>query len=66
MQVTMQVTTQVNELIWVFTREHFRKSYIQLVLDDDLIELITPKRTNSSKQKYRWTDEGILLKNNLL
>jgi ATP-dependent DNA helicase RecG len=82
MQVTMQVTIQVKELIKVFTGEHtrqelqeklnlanrdnFRKNYLQLALDENLIELTIPDKPNSSKQKYRLTEQGVLLKNNLL
>ncbi len=80
MQVTTQVTTQVEELIKVFTgehsrqelqdklnlanREHFRKNYMQPALDVNLIELTIPEKPNSSKQKYRLTEKGILVKNN--
>jgi ATP-dependent DNA helicase RecG len=78
-QVTTQVTTQVEELIKVFTgehtrqelqdklnlsnREHFRKNYLQPALDENLIELTIPEKPNSSKQKYRLTEKGILVKN---
>jgi predicted HTH transcriptional regulator len=79
-QVTAQVTAQVEELIKVFTgehtrqelqdklnlanREHFRKNYLQTALDENLIELTIPEKPNSSKQKYRLTEKGILVKNN--
>ena len=75
-QVTTQVTTQVYELLKVFTgehssqelqdklrlanREHFRKSHLQPALNDGFIELTLPDKPNSSKQKYRLTEKGIL------
>ncbi len=73
-QVTTQVTTQVEELLKVFTgehtrmelqdklnlanREYFRRSYLQPALDVNLIELTIPEKPNSSKQKYRLTEKG--------
>jgi predicted HTH transcriptional regulator len=81
-QVTMQVNTQVEELIKIFTGEHtrqdlqdkmklanrenFRKNYLQSALDEELIELTIPEKPNSSKQKYRLTEKGILMKERLL
>jgi predicted HTH transcriptional regulator len=81
MQVTTQVTTQVEELIKVFTgehtrqelqailnlanREHFRKNYLQPSINANLIELTIPEKPNSSKQKYRLTERGILVKNSM-
>ena len=78
-QVTTQVTTQVEELLRSFTGEHsrkelqanlklanrenFRKSYLQEALDAGLIELTIPDKPNSSKQKYRLTEKGALVKN---
>jgi ATP-dependent DNA helicase RecG len=82
MQVTTQVPTQVEELIKVFTgehprqelqdklnlanREHFRKNYLQPAIDVNLIELTIPEKPNSSKQKYRLTEKGILVKNSII
>ena len=81
-QVTMQVTTQVEELIKIFTGEHtrqdlqdklklanrenFRKNYLQSAIDNKLIELTIPEKPNSSKQKYRLTEKGILMKSKLI
>jgi hypothetical protein len=78
MQVSTQVTTQVEELIKIFTGEHtrqdlqdklklanwenFRKNYLQSALDEELIELTIPEKPNSSKQKYRLTEKGIFMK----
>lgn len=81
-QVTMQVSTQVEELIKIFTGEHtrqdlqdklklanrenFRKNYLQSALDEELIELTIPEKPNSSKQKYRLTEKGFLMKQKLI
>lgn len=81
-QVTMQVSTQVEELIKIFkgehtrqdlqdklklaNRENFRKNYLQSALDEELIELTIPEKPNSSKQKYRLTEKGILMKEKLI
>ena len=75
---TTQVTTQVNELLKLFTGEHtrqvlqeklklanrenFRKNYLQPALDKELIELTIPDKPNSSKQKYRLTYKGALVR----
>jgi ATP-dependent DNA helicase RecG len=81
-QVTMQVTMQVEELIKIFTGEHtrqflqdklnlanrdnFRINYLQPALDEKLIELTIPEKPNRSKQKYRLTEKGILMKEKLI
>jgi ATP-dependent DNA helicase RecG len=80
-QVSMQVSMQVEELIKIFTGEHtrqelqdklklanrenFRKNYLQSALEVELIELTVPEKPNSSKQKYRLTEKGILMKDQL-
>ena len=79
-QATPQVTPQVKELIKVFEtvhnrtelqsilglldREHFRKSYLQPAIDAGLIALTIPDRPTSSKQRYVLTDLGKQLKRN--
>ncbi len=78
-QVTTQVSTQVEDLIKAFTGEHtrqdlqdilglanrenFRKNYLQPALNSHLIELTIPDKPKSSKQKYRLTEEGVLMRN---
>ncbi|MDO8897766.1 MAG: ATP-binding protein, partial [Bacteroidales bacterium] len=80
-QVSTQVSMQVEELIKTFTGEHtrqelqdklklanrenFRKNYLQSALEVELIELTVPEKPNSSKQKYRLTEKGILMKDQL-
>jgi ATP-dependent DNA helicase RecG len=77
-KLSTQVTTQVEELIKIFTGEHtrqdlqdklnlanrenFRKNYLQSALNEGLIELTIPDKPKSSKQKYRLTEKGILVK----
>jgi len=76
--VTPQVTPQVKELIKVFEtvhnrtelqsilglldREHFRKSYLQPAIDAGLVALTIPDKPTSSKQRYVLTDLGKQLK----
>jgi ATP-dependent DNA helicase RecG len=47
-------------------RENFRKNYLQPALDEEIIELTIPEKPNSSKQKYRLTEKGILMKDQLI
>lgn len=77
-----KVSTQVEDLIKIFTEEHmrqdlqdklklanrenFRKNCLQPALDEELIELTIPEKPNSSKQKYRLTEKGILMKDQLI
>lgn len=77
-QVTTQVTTQLAALLKVFAgehtrqdlqdklnlanREHFRKNYLQLALNEGLIELTIPEKPNSNNQKYRLTKKGFSAK----
>jgi ATP-dependent DNA helicase RecG len=78
-EVTLQVTPQVRRLITVVNvemkraemmegldlkdRMHFTNEYMQPALDDELLEVTTPDKPRSSKQKHRLTDaEKRLLK----
>jgi ATP-dependent DNA helicase RecG len=74
MQVTMQVATQVKQLLSVMTaahsrqelqtllglanREHFRKTYLLPALAAGVIEATLPDKPNSRLQQYRPTDKG--------
>src|SRR6218665_2024307 len=76
-QDTSQVTPQVEQLLKVISgehnrkelqkmlrlldREHFRKNYLQPALDEGLIEQTIPDKPNSGKQNYRLTPEGALI-----
>lgn len=73
-QVTMQVATQVKQLLSVMTaahsrqelqtllglanREHFRKTYLLPALAAGVIEATLPDKPNSRLQQYRPTDKG--------
>ncbi|SKB97095.1 ATP-dependent DNA helicase RecG [Salegentibacter salinarum] len=73
-----QVTTQVEELLKVFTGEHtrqdlqeklrlanrenFRKNYLQPALESKVIEMTIPEKPQSSKQRYRLTSRGVQAK----
>jgi predicted HTH transcriptional regulator len=79
--VTPQVTPQVGELVDVLEgdmnrqeiqsvlnlldRKYFRLNYLKLALEQDIIEMTIPDKPNSRLQKYRLTQKGIALKNNL-
>lgn len=76
-QVTEQVTPQVGQLLRVFTgeharqelqallgvadREHFRKAYLLPALATGLIEPTLPDKPNSRLQQYRLTAQGMAL-----
>lgn len=80
-QDTPQVTPQVEALIKTISDEHsrhelqdklelsdrenFRKNYLQPAYAEGLIELTIPEKPNSSKQKYRLTKKGMLMKEKL-
>jgi predicted HTH transcriptional regulator len=73
-QATTQVTTQVKQLLSVMTaahsrqelqtllglanREHFRKTYLLPALAAGVIEATLPDKPNSRLQQYRPTDKG--------
>jgi len=77
-QVAPQVTPQVKELLKAFSGEHtrqelqdkmnlddrknFRIIRILPALSDAFIELTIPDKPNSSKQKYRLTEKGVMAK----
>lgn len=74
-QVTPQVTHQVSELLAVMRgemdrgalqtalglsdRKSFRQRYLKPALDDGLIEMTIPVKSNSRLQKYRLTEKGL-------
>lgn len=39
-------------------REHFRKAYLNVAIDDGLIEMTIPDKPKSIYQKYRLTEKG--------
>lgn len=81
MQDTMQVTMQLEQLlialdgvlsreelqdkVGINNRDYFRKAYINEALKLELIEMTIPDKPNSKNQKYRLTDKGKALKEQL-
>lgn len=80
-QVAQQVTQQVKNLILILEqemtrdqlqeklqlkdRENFRKLYLLEALENGYIEMTKPDKPNSPKQKYRLTEKGKLLQNQI-
>ena len=80
-QVTPQVTPQVIEMIKILNkemnrqelqarlklsdRENFRLNYLQPALEMGCIEMTVPDKPQSSLQKYRLTQLGLAIKQNL-
>lgn len=50
--------TQLQNAAGMKDREHFRKEYLQPLLDDGLLEMTIPEKPRSSKQSYRLTETG--------
>jgi hypothetical protein len=53
----------LQNILGLANRENFRKNHLQPALNSNLIELTIPDKPKSSKQKYRLTEEGILMRN---
>ncbi|WP_342774341.1 Fic family protein [Desulfobotulus mexicanus] len=53
---------QLKEALGLKDNEHFRKAYLLPALNAGLIEMTLPDKPRSSKQKYRLTDKGRLLR----
>ncbi|MCW7753442.1 Fic family protein [Desulfobotulus sp. H1] len=61
--LTSEMTRQqLKETLGLKDNEHFRKAYLLPALDAGLIEMTLPDKPRSSKQKYRLTDKGRLLR----
>jgi len=74
-QDTPQVTPQVTALIFaiqgemtreelqrklgLIDREHFRKEYLKIALQQGVIEMTIPEKPKSKNQKYRLSPKGI-------
>ncbi|TWI72226.1 ATP-dependent DNA helicase RecG [Desulfobotulus alkaliphilus] len=61
--LTSEMTRQqLKEALGLKDNEHFRRAYLIPALDAGLIEMTLPDKPRSSKQKYRLTDKGRLLR----
>lgn len=47
-------------------REHFIENYLQPSIDEGFVEMTIPEKPNSSKQRYRLTPKGKMLKKYLI
>src|SRR5690606_28359748 len=46
---------ELQEILGLSDREHFRKTYLQPAFDNKFIELSIPEKPKSGRQKYRMT-----------
>ena len=46
-------------------RTKFRKKYIYPLLEDEIIQMTIPDKPNSKSQKYRLTEKGLEIINNI-
>lgn len=53
---------QLQEIIGISHREHFRSKYLNPAIEDGFVELTIPDKPKSTNQKYRLTKKGISLK----
>ncbi|MGV3763698.1 Fic family protein [Parapedobacter sp.] len=56
--------TELQSILGLLDREHFRKSYLQPAIDAGLVALTIPDKPTSSRQRYVLTDLGKQLKDN--
>jgi predicted transcriptional regulator len=49
---------QLQAIAGLKDREHFRKAYLNVLLDSGLLEMTIPGKPQSSKQRYRLTALG--------
>ncbi len=55
---------ELQNILKISDREHFRKEYLNPAIEAGLVELAIPDKPRSSKQKYRLTEKGEQLKIN--
>ncbi len=55
----------IQEKVGLKDREHFRKAYLLLAINEGLIEMTIPDKPKSRLQKYRLTEKGKLLIKNM-
>ncbi|MFP4350374.1 MAG: Fic family protein, partial [Desulfococcaceae bacterium] len=51
---------EIQNLIKIKDREHFRKKYLRPLIKENLLSLTIPDKPQSSKQKYVTTEKAIL------
>ena len=49
---------ELQEKLNLKNREYFRKAYLNVAIDDGLIEMTIPDKPKSIHQKYRLTEKG--------
>jgi predicted transcriptional regulator len=55
---TLSSRANLQESIGLKNREHFRKEYLEPLINDGFIERTIPEKPNSRLQKFRLTDKG--------
>ena len=53
---------ELQAILGLSNREHFRKEYLKPAINDEVVELTIPDKPNSNKQKYRLTNKGLKVK----
>ncbi|MDF1548044.1 MAG: hypothetical protein P1P88_09485 [Bacteroidales bacterium] len=53
---------EIQEKLGLSDRENFRLNYLQVALDNGLVEMTIPDKPKSSKQKYKLSIKGIEVK----
>ena len=56
---------EIQQVLNLIHREHFRKFYLKPALETGLIEMTLPDKPNSRYQKYRLTEKGKQMKQQL-
>jgi predicted transcriptional regulator len=53
---------EIQEALQLKHRDSFTENYLQPALSEGLVEMTIPNKPNSSRQKYRLTEKGLALK----
>ena len=56
----------LQEILKIKNRDYFRRDYLNPAIESGYIELTIPDKPNSQHQKYRLTEKGVKLKENLI
>jgi len=54
--------TAIQEILQLKHEDHFRDNYLTPALEAGLVEMTIPGKPKSSRQKYRLTEKGLVLK----